>query len=58
MTELIHERDVTRGLAAKQVASPQEYQWLSEMRFYFNAEEENPLGCTGAASRPRRRRGV
>ncbi len=32
MTELIHERDVTRGLA-RQVASPHEYQRLREMRY-------------------------
>ena len=43
ITELVHQRDVTRKLIANKVSSSQDFAWLYEMRFYFNASEENVL---------------
>ncbi|KAJ3090057.1 hypothetical protein HK102_004799, partial [Quaeritorhiza haematococci] len=43
ITELVHQRDVIRKLIRNQVASPKDFEWLYQMRFYFNATVQNPL---------------
>merc|ERR1719183_3420744 len=43
MTELIHERDVTRALKDAQVMSPSEFRWIQEMRLYWEPGTEVPL---------------
>ncbi|CAO3629084.1 unnamed protein product [Cunninghamella echinulata] len=43
VTELVHQRDVTRQLLNSNVASNKDFNWLYQMRFYFNATVENPL---------------
>lgn len=37
VTELVHQRDVTRRLAASNVSSPAAFDWLVEMRYYYDA---------------------
>lgn len=36
--EHVHQRDVIRDLLAKKIASPTSFDWLSQMRFYFDAK--------------------
>ena len=36
ITEMVHQRDVLRRLIAKNIASPSDFTWLYEMRFYWN----------------------
>ncbi|KAJ1659203.1 dynein heavy chain [Dispira simplex] len=43
ITELVHQRDVLRTLTQQRTASPKAFDWLYQMRFYFNAGHENPL---------------
>ena len=44
MTELVHQRDVTRVLKDLHLASPQDFRWVQEMRFYWEPENaEIPL---------------
>ncbi|KAI8328287.1 dynein heavy chain [Blakeslea trispora] len=43
VTELVHQRDVTRQLAADNISSPKDFNWLYHMRFYFNHAVENPI---------------
>jgi dynein cytoplasmic 1 heavy chain len=43
VTEMVHQRDVTRELVAKKVASNQSYDWLRYTRFYFNPAQKNVL---------------
>ncbi|SCV72617.1 BQ2448_4154 [Microbotryum intermedium] len=43
ITELVHERDVLRLLAAKGVSSTKDFEWLYHMRFYLDVSRENPL---------------
>jgi dynein heavy chain 1 len=43
VTELVHQRDVTRQLANDNVSSPKDFNWLYQMRYYFNHSVENPL---------------
>ncbi|CAO0793713.1 unnamed protein product [Mucor circinelloides] len=43
VTELVHQRDVTRQLAADNIASPKDFNWLYQMRYYFNHTVENPI---------------
>ncbi len=43
ITELVHERDVTRKLIKHKVASNQDFAWLYEMRFYWDASQSNVL---------------
>lgn len=38
ITELVHQRDVTRDLIAKHVVSEMDFEWLYQMRFYWNPE--------------------
>ncbi|KAG1254207.1 hypothetical protein G6F68_010962 [Rhizopus microsporus] len=43
VTELVHQRDVTRQLVADNILSPRDFNWLYHMRFYFNHSVENPI---------------
>ncbi|CAO3598448.1 unnamed protein product [Absidia cylindrospora] len=43
VTELVHQRDVTRQLINNNVASTKDFTWLYQMRFYFNSTIENPI---------------
>ncbi|KNC98573.1 uncharacterized protein SPPG_06258 [Spizellomyces punctatus DAOM BR117] len=43
ITELVHQRDVIRQLLRSQTTSPDEFEWLQQMRFYFKQGVENPL---------------
>ncbi|KAI9494709.1 dynein heavy chain [Zychaea mexicana] len=43
VTELVHQRDVTRQLHENRITSPKDFSWLYQMRFYFNATVENPI---------------
>jgi dynein heavy chain 1 len=43
ITELVHQRDVTRKLSKKQLSGPKDFAWLYEMRFYWNDHEESIL---------------
>ncbi|KAI7899864.1 dynein heavy chain [Cokeromyces recurvatus] len=43
ITELVHQRDVTRHLLVNNIASPKDFNWLYQMRFYFNHAVEDPL---------------
>ncbi|KAK6094055.1 dynein heavy chain [Batrachochytrium dendrobatidis] len=36
ITELVHQRDVIRQLILAKVSSAQDFEWLSQMRFYFD----------------------
>lgn len=39
MTEMVHQRDVTRSLLADAVGSPEDFTWLYQMRYYFHTGE-------------------
>ena len=41
--EHVHQRDVLRDLIAKRIASTKSFDWLSQMRFYFDAKNPNQL---------------
>lgn len=43
VTELVHQRDVTRQLLSDNVSSTKDFIWLYQMRFYFNPAVENPI---------------
>ncbi|KAJ7071380.1 dynein heavy chain protein 1 [Mycena amicta] len=43
ITELVHQRDVTRALIADKVLDPKGFTWLYQMRFYLDRAAENPL---------------
>ncbi|KAJ3563761.1 hypothetical protein NP233_g8731 [Leucocoprinus birnbaumii] len=43
ITELVHQRDVTRSLINQRVLDNQGFTWLSQMRFYLDRSIENPL---------------
>ena len=43
ITELVHQRDVTRALIQQRVADTKAFTWLSQMRFYLERSAENPL---------------
>ncbi|XP_004348847.1 dynein heavy chain [Capsaspora owczarzaki ATCC 30864] len=44
ITELVHQRDVTRELASSsKVSSPSSFEWLSQMRFYFDPKHADVL---------------
>lgn len=43
ITELVHQRNVTRGLVNDRVANNASFEWLYHMRFYLNRTGENPL---------------
>ncbi|XP_030854690.1 cytoplasmic dynein 1 heavy chain 1 [Strongylocentrotus purpuratus] len=43
ITELVHQRDVTRKMIQDKVAGPNDFQWLSQMRFYFDPKHSDVL---------------
>ncbi|CED84986.1 dynein heavy chain cytosolic [Phaffia rhodozyma] len=43
ITELVHQRDVTRSLKQAKIVSNKSFEWLYHMRFYFDTSDENPL---------------
>ncbi len=43
ITELVHQRDVTRSLIQQNVLDPKGFTWLYQMRFYLDKTIENPL---------------
>ncbi len=43
ITELVHQRDVTRMLVQQRAADNKSFAWLYQMRFYLDRATENPL---------------
>ena len=43
ITELVHQRDVTRTLVQQRAADNKSFAWLCQMRFYLDRAIENPL---------------
>ncbi|KAI9460162.1 dynein heavy chain protein 1 [Lactarius psammicola] len=43
ITELVHQRDVTRTLVHQSAADNKSFAWLYQMRFYLDGATENPL---------------
>ena len=43
ITELVHQRDVVRALLRANVTSARSFEWLYQMRFYYNAKGDDPL---------------
>lgn len=43
ITELVHQRDVTRSLVSQCIIDNQGFIWLSQMRFYLDSSIESPL---------------
>ncbi|KAL3873221.1 hypothetical protein ACJMK2_036362 [Sinanodonta woodiana] len=43
ITELVHQRDVTRALIRNKVNNPKSFDWLSQMRFYFDPKNQDVL---------------
>ncbi|KAI7869607.1 dynein heavy chain [Mucor mucedo] len=43
VTELVHQRDVTRQLTVDKISSAKDFNWLYQMRYYFNHAVENPI---------------
>ncbi|TRY83561.1 hypothetical protein DNTS_016270 [Danionella cerebrum] len=43
ITELVHQRDVTRSLIRSRIDSPKSFDWLSQMRFYFDPRQTEAL---------------
>ncbi|XP_063804701.1 cytoplasmic dynein 1 heavy chain 1 [Pseudophryne corroboree] len=43
ITELVHQRDVTRSLMKLRVDNPKSFEWLSQMRFYFDPKQTDVL---------------
>ncbi|CAH8838540.1 unnamed protein product [Trichobilharzia szidati] len=41
--EHVHQRDVIRNLLRNNVNSPRSFDWLSQMRFYFDPKQTDPL---------------
>lgn len=41
--EHVHQRDVIRSLIQNNVSSPRSFDWLSQMRFYFDPKQQDPL---------------
>lgn len=41
--EHVHQRDVLRDLIAKRISSPKSFDWLAQMRFYFDPKVTNLL---------------
>jgi hypothetical protein len=40
---LVHQRDVTRMLVANKVNNPKNFDWLCQMRFYFDPKNSDVL---------------
>lgn len=43
INEFVHKRTVTRRLLSSKVSSPRSFDWLSEMRFYFDPRQSEVL---------------
>lgn len=43
ITELVHQRDVIRNLIQHKVNSPKKFEWLAQMRFYFDPKNSDVL---------------
>ncbi|XP_052274955.1 cytoplasmic dynein 1 heavy chain 1-like isoform X3 [Dreissena polymorpha] len=43
ITELVHQRDVTRTMINNKVNSPKSFDWLCQMRFYFDPKNPDVL---------------
>ena len=43
ITELVHQRDVTRRLIKNKIDNPKSFEWLSQMRFYFDPKQTDVL---------------
>lgn len=43
INEFVHKRTVTRNLLRKKVANPKSFDWLCQMRFYFDPKQSDPL---------------
>ncbi|KAJ3613107.1 hypothetical protein NHX12_019361, partial [Muraenolepis orangiensis] len=43
ITELVHQRDVTRQLTKNKIDNPKSFEWLSQMRFYFDPKQTDVL---------------
>lgn len=43
ITELVHQRDVTRSLIKSKVDNAKSFEWLSQMRFYFDPKQTDVL---------------
>ncbi|XP_034530779.1 cytoplasmic dynein 1 heavy chain 1 [Notolabrus celidotus] len=43
ITELVHQRDVTRTLMKNKIDHPKSFEWLSQMRFYFDPKQTDVL---------------
>ncbi|KAG1662035.1 Dynein heavy chain, cytoplasmic [Nymphon striatum] len=43
ITEFVHKRDVTRILIKNKVNTPKSFDWLSQMRFYFDPKQSDVL---------------
>lgn len=43
ITELVHQRNVTRTLVVNNVNDPKDFEWLYQMRFYLDRTVTNPL---------------
>ncbi|XP_076442165.1 cytoplasmic dynein 1 heavy chain 1-like isoform X5 [Babylonia areolata] len=43
ITELVHQRDVTRTLIRNKVSSPKSFDWLMQMRMYFDPKNSDVL---------------
>jgi dynein heavy chain 1 len=45
ITELVHQRDVVRGLVANDVTSLHAFEWLYHMRYYLDDTADDPVRC-------------
>lgn len=43
LTELVHQRDVVRQLIKNKIASNKDFEWLYQMRYYYDPAVENIL---------------
>ncbi|ETE61722.1 Cytoplasmic dynein 1 heavy chain 1, partial [Ophiophagus hannah] len=43
ITELVHQRDVTRSLIKSKIDNSKSFDWLSQMRFYFDPKQTDVL---------------
>jgi dynein heavy chain 1 len=43
ITEMVHQRDVTRQLIEDQVTSNKDFRWLQQLRYYFDPKNEKVL---------------
>eukprot|EP00586_Coscinodiscus_wailesii_P014222 CAMPEP_0172510176 /NCGR_PEP_ID=MMETSP1066-20121228/226876_1 /TAXON_ID=671091 /ORGANISM="Coscinodiscus wailesii, Strain CCMP2513" /LENGTH=4214 /DNA_ID=CAMNT_0013289037 /DNA_START=123 /DNA_END=12767 /DNA_ORIENTATION=+ len=48
ITELVHQRDVTRSLLSSNVTSPQDFQWLYHLRYQYQ-DDALKIACSNAS---------